>query len=228
MQSDSGMALAYSSMDVDLIETETASSVNSSIDQDLKPAFICEDCGKYFSSRFSRDRHEENIHGIENETDASVLDDDSDSETRTERSTSETDISNPATDDEEGNVSANLSNSDDESVISDCDENYHPFRDFLEEALQCHHEEYSRLMSEDQVNANMKEISDLKRQISKTLRNIFVDYLLDLEDKRRDPLFKAIMRKAAEYEEKETFDRDEAIRAAVAYRKFSIEKLIPF
>ena len=82
--------------------------------------------------------------------------------------------------------------------------------------------------SNDDDNADMRESSNLKRRISKTLQGIFVDYLLDLEDKKEDPLFQAIMRKAKDLQLKEDFDSDDAIRAAVSFKKHSISKLIPF
>ncbi len=112
----------------------------------------------------------------------------------------------------------------DEDLSATCEEEDHPFEDLLCETLQCFDNEYREMMSRDHTDI---EMSDLKRRISKHLRSIFVDYFLDLEDKKRDPLFQGIMRKAKELEDREGFDTDEAISAAVAFYKHSINRLIP-
>ena len=130
-------------------------------------------------------------------------------------------------DDKSTSNEESMSEDSDDEDMSVTDEEGHPFRDLVEEALRCYEEEYCQLTSRQQGDDDAQERSDLKRRISKTLRGIFVDYLLDHEDKKRDPLFKAIMRKAKDLRLKEDFDPDDAIRAAVSFKKHTISKLIP-
>ena len=60
----------------------------------------------------------------------------------------------------------------------------------------------------------------------KTLRKLICDYLLDLKEKEKDPLFQVITSKAKKYKDK-GFPKDEAIQASVNYWKYAIGKLIP-
>ena len=211
-------------MDVDSVETSVSTL------PDLRAKFVCSYCEKRFATRYSKKRHENNFHTIE--TDTSTVDSAAESSYVTKTSSDVTD-NTPASaldEEEEENettcTSQNSSDSGDQIEHSECDEEDHPFDDLLREAFECHHEEYSQLNCDDEVNVNRQKRSDFKR-VSKTLRELFVDYILDMEEKMSTPLFKTILRKAEEYEE-EGFDRDEAVKAAVDYRKFSIEKLLTF
>ena len=115
---------------------------------------------------------------------------------------------------------------DEESVASENEDEFYPFRDFIEAALACHEEEYYDLADGEDNDEVTYKRSLLKDKISKALRRIFVHYILDMENKKNDPLFKAIMRKAKEFED-DGFDIDEAVNASVSYWKHPINKLLP-
>ena len=257
--------------------------------------FFCSDCDKRFTTKFSRNRHYENQHRMENETSSSSMTDDNscnDSSSHDEdgNSMSDEDRDLESIDDismsgedrdsgksgddssisEEGGDSKNSGDDnsiseededsensgddnsiseedgdsensaddnynsmsgedsgrseDDDSVIDEKDELY-PYEDLVYEALRSHGEEYYKLMS--QAENDDEEVDMFRDKISRTLRKIIANYMIDIENKKSDQLFKAIKRKSKEYED-DGFSTDEAILAAVDYWKHMIKKLIPF
>ena len=219
--------------------------------------FSCPDCGKHFSTRFSKNRHRENIHNTasndgrfssDNISEKSSCADSSSGESPTssegEGSVVSKDKDSPTSSEGEGSVVSkdedsvvsnddSVISTDEDSAMSEDDsttseDEFDPFADFVENALSYHETEYCQFISrekhkDDEVE---EERNCLRTKISRTLRRILANYILDLEDRKRDPLFKAIMRKVRDYE-KEGFDVDEAIDAAVDYWKHSIIKLVP-
>ena len=105
------------------------------------------------------------------------------------------------------------------------------FDNFVKVAVESHKDEFEAIsdelmsegMNEDDVESQVHE--QLMPRYSKSLRKLFANYMTGMIEKRKHPLFKAIMKKAKEFE-KDGFDVDAAIKAAVSYRKHSIENLI--
>ena len=222
----SRFSLAASGMDTDSILSESDSSAKSSNYENIKP-FACPRCDKYFSTRFSRKRHYRNFH--ESDEAASSASGETDSSSNENESDEELSV----TDSKEGNRSVDEtdnSNSDDESIegsVTDGEEEMSadnseyeigPFDGLVEQAFSHHYEEYNEPMSPE-------KIEEARRRISKTLRKLIASYILNMEDRKRDPLFKAIIEKTKQLEE-EGFEKDEAVNAAVSYWKHSINKLI--
>lgn len=213
---------------------------------DLK-RFNCLYCKKQFSTRFSKDRHQQNMHEMENDTssDENGASDESDISSEHESSTSDTEevSSSSASDEmEESNVEdSSDTNADDkmeesnveesttedcydETTSSDSDNEAQAFDDLLEDTLKCYEEEYAKLMPNDQ---NEESIDALRKRVSKTFRSKLITYILRLEDKIGDPLFRNIIEKIKMLR-KEGFDEDDAVHTAVSYWKHSINNLIPF
>ena len=228
-------------MDFDSIVSESTTSDTSSEGQVVK-RFVCPQCDRKFSTLYSKNRHVNNLHEMENESELTHDNESSASETSNAHSSasetsnahssaidgasSETDNDDEEESHDEESMTEDCDN--DESMSDDEDDDAYPFEDLVEKALRCHEQEYSKLASRQQDGDDMKEMSDLKSRVSKTLRELFVDYLQDLEAKRKDPLFQAIMRKANQLKEDEDFQMDDAIAAAVAFLKYNINKLIPW
>ena len=200
--------------------------------------FACGICDKRFATAFSRDRHEAAMHPDEDElsdNDSDEMevnssqdecsDDNSDEESNGESETNESD--------EESNGESETNESDES--LSLADEGF-SFQDFVDEAVETHEQEYNQLMSEieeqydgeetEMDSAIEKGVSEIKQRMSKTLRKLICDYILDLKEKEKDPLFQVITSKAKKYKDK-GFEKDEAIRASVNYWKYAIGKLIP-
>ena len=224
------MSLRASRMDSESTLSESTVTDNSSYDSHKLKRFICPDCEKRFSSRFSRNRHYRKFHETGNES--TSADDEMNNESANEDSVTdgeEESADSNVEEHEEHDDEVDMSTDNEDSVIdeeedeegnSDSDEDeLYPFRDLIEEAFECHREDLHPTMSSERRD-------EVKRQISKSLRRIFVRYILNLEDKKRDPLFRAIIKKVKHLEEK-GFAKDEAVHAAVSYWKHSINKLIP-
>ena len=64
-------------------------------------------------------------------------------------------------------------------------------------------------------------------KVRKTLRQLFVNYIFEMYEKRQDPLMKAILKKCEEFRV-EGFTHREAIKADVGYFKGQIYELIQF
>ena len=203
----------------------SATLIMDNTDSSVRKKHECDYCEKVFSTRFTKNRHEQYTcdlnTGNESNTDTTVIESDS-SHSSSKEIINNTDSEGEATlnssdsniEDSEGSMVIDSSDSDDEDV----------FQNLVEEALEHHHEEYSKLMSQE--DDNNSELEDLNKRARKTLRNVFVDYFLDLHVKEKDPLFQNIMEKVHELRE-EGFRTDEAIKVAVNHWKYSINKLIP-
>ena len=188
--------------------------------------YECPDCGKFFVTRYNRNRHIRTIH------------DEGEEEEESENSISDRDSVN-----DEASISDSQENADEDMEDDEREEEEEEsedeqqddsiFANFVHNAVASHKDEFEAIsdelvgegMSED--DAEMEAHEQLMPRYSKSLRKIFIHYMVDMIEKRNHPLFKAIMKKASEFE-KDGFDIDAAIKAAVSYRKHSIENLIAF
>ena len=78
----------------------------------------------------------------------------------------------------------------------------------------------------NEKEANMEATATLIPKYKKSLTQLFIASLLHMERMKNHPITKAIMRKVRKLESK-SMDRDEAIRAAVSYRKHLVHRLFP-
>ena len=234
---DSNSIVSQSAMSDESFESNSIVSESAMSDDSSEPSeekmFICSYCNKSFSTRFSKNRHETNFH------EESMTDDsDDDKSNVTDNDTDESVVSandnnsETSTDDEEvmsndSNESDSVDNSE-ESMSVDSEEEskarVHPFRNLIKRAYLKSLEGEQEEEDEEEQEKHFQD--DLKRRASKNLRRIFVDYLLDLNDMKKDPLFIAIIKKAKHLEEKDGFLSDDALKAAVDHYKHSINKLI--
>ena len=189
----------------------------------MSQRFECTECGKGFTTMFSKNRHEDFQHSkTDNDESDSVSNDESDSVSSKSASgsTSESEVSHS---DEE---------SEDECTKSHVDDSI--FDDIINQAIDTHQGRREKLIeelvesdtseSEVKIAVNMK----LRRKYEKTMRQLFTCRLLYIERVRKHPITQAIMKKVKELEEEESdMDRDEAIRTAVGYRKHLIYRLLP-
>ena len=225
----------------DTIASDGTPSVDSYNSQPLK-AFPCPDCDKRFSTRFSRNRHYENQHRMESESN-SQSNENPDSNNVSEAEDDEATIStenedltpvqreNEFTDDEDSIAEENedtVRSEDEDSVMSEDVDEFYPFTDLVEEAVRLHGEELCQLKSKEdnEQYQDDEERRHLRNKISKSLRRIFVNEILDWDERKRDPLIKKIMRKVRMFED-DGFDFDEAVHASVDYWKHAINKLVP-
>ena len=187
--------------------------------------YECHDCDKTFTKRYNLERHNLKMHdeGDEEDSDSSISDNDSISDTSS-HSDSEASADEEGSDEEE--ESDDTEDEDEEQIDNSV------FDNFIQTAVSPYNDEFE-MKSEEFMSEGMteKEAACLANQqlmphYSKSLRQIFVHYMVDMAEKRKHPLFKAIMKTAKEYQQ-DGFDEDAAIKAAVSYRKHSIENLIP-
>ena len=79
----------------------------------------------------------------------------------------------------------------------------------------------------DQDFANRKANSMILPKARKTLRQLFVDHIIWMYEKRQVPLMNAILKKC-EGLHQEGFTHHKAIKAAVSNRKYQIYEMIQF
>ena len=213
-------------------DDESVSSNNSVNDLSNK-RFYCEDCERSFATRYTLQRHNKFFHGeSEEEEDAmsDVEENESDqSAEEDEMSTQETssDEKDETSSDEEDEMSANETSSDEdeEGAVTAM------FRKLLCKVID---KDFDQTMArvDDYKSEGMSEKEAVKRTLlesdalKKSLIHMYTQNVFDIEEQRRDPLFKAIMKKAKEFMDIDELNQSEAIAAAVKFRKQAIYDMI--
>ena len=183
-------------------------------------------CGERFVSKYNRERHQENFHKDESDSEMEAR---SSSEEASNVTISEVDeeTSNTTTseDDDEQKSEEPMSEDEDENTTT-------AYKDLITESIDNHSNEKDELVTRfmevedcDEDLVNRKANLMILPKARKTLRQLFVNYVIGMYRKRHDPLMKAILKKYKEFQE-EGFTHHEAIKAAVAYRKYQIYDLI--
>ena len=184
----------------------------------------CNECGKNFASRYSMERHRKELH----------FDDNLSSQTDNESDESDSGESNDASQmsEDENNMtqsSSEDSNTDEESDGEDGDS---VFNDIICQTLYTHREKRDQLISElvdsgkSENEANIYANSKLLWKYRKTMRQLFTELIFKIERVKNHSITKAIEKKVEELED-DGMDHDEAIRAAIGYRKHLIDRLFP-
>ena len=107
------------------------------------------------------------------------------------------------------------------------------FRKLVGKAINKHVDELLPIVEDYMENKNISEKEATIQafldndDVKKTLRKLFLTNVIEIDEHRHHPLFKAIMEKAKELMD-EGLDREEALTAAVAYRKHAIYNLVKF
>ena len=164
----------------------------------------CSVCSKTFSSRYSRDRHVSKFHESEDED---MSEDEEEDENEGEEMEQETD------------TDANDDTSAFEDFINIAHNHHSGEREELIEQLLQEDDDLSEEEAQQQADAC------LLPKMKKTLKLIFVNYIIGMTDKRNTSLMKAILKKAREYAD-DGFGERAAIKAAVSYRKHMIYELL--
>ena len=201
-------------------------------DEDLRRKNACPDCERDFSTPFNLRRHRACFH-------KNVSDDETDS-VLSQNDSEEEEMETENSEYESENSECESEDSADESENSECesedseDENDDPsvFDDLVDDTVSLYDERKEERINDLMANGmEEKEAESVAHQqllpfYKKTLRCLFVNYVNDMFRKRSHPLFKDIISKIEKYEKK-GFNPDEAIKAAVSYRKHAIDNLIP-
>ena len=213
----------------------------------------CEVCERTFTRKYSLQRHNKLFHDEESEEDAisdaeeSEEDAMSDAEEHdSDQSTAEDEMSaNEASSDEdeeeeeehdsdqstaEDEMSANEASSDEDEEEEE-DTVTAMFRKLLGEVVRKEHGQITptikNYMSKGWTHKEAVKRALLESDVAKkSLNRKYIQNIFDIEEQRRDPLFKAIMKKAKEFMDDEGFDQHEAITAAVKFRKQAIYNMI--
>ena len=219
-------------------DDESVSSNNSVNDLSNK-RFYCEDCERSFATRYTLQRHNKFFHGeSEEEEDAmsDVEENESDqSAEEDEMSTQETssDEKEETSSDEEDEMSTNETSSDEDEEEEEQEEVTVTamFRKLLCKAID---KDFDQTMTrvKDYKSEGISEKEATKRALlesdalKKSLIHMYTQNVFDIEEQRRDPLFKAIMKKAKEFMDIDELNQSEAIAAAVKFRKQAIYDMI--
>ena len=193
----------------------------------LSKRFRCNVCNRAFTTRYSLERHNGTFHN-DSEQALSEMEEESESENSTDmEDESEAD---------ESETDKNMSEEDTESSDEDSDveENHVPrmFRKLLKK-VYCEHEDKLQQSTNNYIKQNVSANEAIRQAIlsndkaKKTLRRLFIQNIIDINEQRRHPLFKTIMKRANSLMDK-GFDENEAIASAVGYRKHAIYNLINF
>ena len=210
-------------------DNESVSS-NNSFNKFSHKRFYCEECERTFATRYSLKRHNNFFHeenedatsdGEENESDQSMSEDESD------QSTTEDKNDQSMTEDE---MNTNEVTSDEDEEQEE-DTVTAMFRKLLVKAFDKDYEQLKPSI-DDYKSKGISEKEATKRAlfeshiIKKSLIQMYIQNVFDIEEQRRDPLFKAIMKKAKEFMDDDGLDQSEAIAAAVKFRKQAIYNMI--
>lgn len=208
---------------------DDVNSVASSNSFDHLPKkFECEICSRKFTTHFNLLRHIKTVHDDDSESDLSDTSEDERKEDMSESSSDE-DMSEDGSSDEdmsEEESSSDESSSDDEIIVPNM------FRKLVAEVWEEHEEELTPITNNYMSN-NMSEKEAMIKAIQnstdakKTLRHLFINNIVEVEQQRRHPLYKAIMRKAKELMD-DGLGECEALTSAVTYRKHAIYNLLNF
>ena len=182
---------------------------DDSNDCDFSKKFKCEDCGSKFTTRYNLKRHIQYFHEED------------------DMSSAEKDNAESSAEEDNGESSADEDMSEDESEDEDVPV---MFSNLVCDAINEHNEDLLPIV-ENYVEDGMTEKEATKQAFlesdgaKKTLRRLFTTNVLEIQQQRKHPLFKAIMEKAKELMD-DGFDQMEALTTAVKYRKHAIYNLV--
>ena len=202
---------------MDDINSDTSSD---SIDN-LVTKFKCRVCNRKFTTHYNLMRHTKTMHDD---------DDDDDDDDETQDSNSNASVTEDSDTSEDETISDNDSTDEDENEKKKSSTVPVMFLKNLIQVLEEHDEELAPVIDryiQNYMNENeaMKKAVLNNSNAKKRLRHLFINNIAEIEQQRRHPLYRAIMRKAKELE-CEGFDKSEAINSAGSYRKHAIYNLL--
>ena len=177
----------------------------------------CMLCNKQFATNYSMNRHLE-LKDPREEDEEEYSDNPSDDD---DDAMSVEDGTDDGLEDEDG-----LSSSDE-------DEELKVFSSMISSTYEHHDLEKDRLISQYEENgasharAVHQAHIELLPKYRKTLRKKLAALLTEMQSIRKHPIYKAVMQKAMDLMETEDYDREEAIAAAVSFRKHRVNMMIP-
>ena len=188
-----------------------------------KKRFHCEECEGTFATRYNLVRHNANFHDEGGEDSMSDTDDEE-----------ETDDDEDEEDDEMSIDDEEETDDDDEDEEGEQDGVTDMFRNLVRKAINKHEDQLLPDVESYMIEKGMSEKEATKRaflgnnEAKKTFHRKYIQNIFDIEEQRRDPLFKAIMKKAKEFMDDDGLDQSEAIAAAVKFRKQAIYNMINY
>ena len=206
----------------------------------MKNSYPCPECNISFSRYFNLQRHQKTIHGEddndEDKDESAISSQESEKGSETHSSLesereSETSNESTATDvtQETCDKSEDDESSDEEMDQEEDDED--AFRNLIDGALNQYHYKFKELTEQYLENGLRKKdaideaFEALRPYYEKALKNHFTNYTADMFVKRRNPLFRSILKKIKDFQN-DGLSEDEAIKSAVSYRKHSIYNLL--
>ena len=125
-------------------------------------------------------------------------------------------------------------NTDEDDIsIDECNEEEYAFKDLIAMTNILLSEKSKKLVNKfkdadnlDTDEAIQKNDLQLRSEYEKTLRTLLANYINLLFQKQDTKLWKSILKNIKKLRQK-GFSKDEAIKAAVSYRKYAINALLP-
>ena len=145
-----------------------------------------------------------------------------------EASNSEEESNSEENEDSEGEDSCEESE-DSEGVDSDEDD---PWGELIDEAateLRTEYEAHVESLKNDgisEIDAKTQAFSEILPKLRKELGNVYSDRLEWMAQMKNDPVHKKIMETRKRLIEDDSFDKEEALTAAINKRKFLLERLL--
>ena len=187
--------------------------------------FECEECGKHFASNFSVKRHKKDQHGDGDSDNDSVTTYD---EAESNNDSIITSSSSPMEDESESDVSS--SDNSDISEEEDVDNSVIDLN--IKDSYMSQEKERNNLiqsLTDDNMSIHESKVyanTQLYQKYQKAFRANIIQSLLHCDNFMAHPVMRTIMNKANKLDS-DSMDRDEAIRAAVTYRKHLVNRLFP-
>ena len=211
---------------------------------EMSKKFECKDCERNFSTRYNLKRHIESFHDedsdIMEEEDSDIMEEEDSDIMEDDNNVSEEDMSNVESSTDEDMSDTESSSKEDRSESETSEEEAEEeeeeenipqiFLGVVNKVIEMHEDDLTPVF-DDYVQNGMAENEATQHAFlesdaaKKTLRLLFTETILNINEQRKHPLFKAIMAKANELMN-DGFDEREAVTSAVAYRKHAIYNLV--
>lgn len=199
--------------------------------------YVCSDCDKEFSTLFNLNRHQRKFHDSNQTSDSDCMETSgSNSKETSDNESEETSENESGRESEEGSEEHTDEDSDSQTSCENSDgedsEVNNPFESMVNEIVIFYEKKLEEIMTgliDDNVHEHKAfniAYNQLLPNFRKSLQNLFVDYLLQIEDMKAHPVYKAIMKKVRHFES-DGYEREEAVKAAVDARKYLFDRLLP-
>ena len=181
----------------------------------------CKFCGKTFNCRFNLKRHESDYCPLRHEN--SDTDDDS------QDMKSDDDISTASNSD---HTQSSVADGSESGSGSEVENESDPWEPLIEEAKERNVSEYEEIKQNfierglDEENASSRAYALILPKLQKDLESIYLERLLWMRQLKKNRVHRKVMNTRDEFINRNDFDHDEALEAAVDKRRFLLKRLL--